>query len=109
MDILRRRIAEEFSNSSKIPLDESLRCVIKLHEHDYLKVVFNGHGFFLVPSSKCSPLRRPGTDEHRAGSLARQRGQRHIRRLPLFGRVPAEGASVRTDPAGGAQCLQPLL
>ena len=50
MDILRRRIAEEFSNSSKVLLDESLRCVIKLHEHGYLKMVFD-----LVPSSKWSP------------------------------------------------------
>jgi hypothetical protein len=50
IDVLRRRIAEEFSNSSKVPLDESLRCVIKLHEHGYLKMVFD-----LVPSSKWSP------------------------------------------------------
>jgi hypothetical protein len=56
IDGLRRRTAEEFSNSSKIPLDESLR-----HEHGYLKVVFNGHGFHLVPSSKCGP---PETTRH---------------------------------------------
>jgi hypothetical protein len=26
------------------------------------------------------------------------------RRIPLFGRVPAEGANERTGPAGGARC-----